>query len=137
MPSKQKQTQCSNVKDLVLMILISCPGHFLILHFLKKETSTASAALSRFMTDRHFNAVIQWLNIKLIMNCLINNGCFARLNIFRTGTRAKYSIILPKNIFYISLLIIPCIIYHVTNKETLNLENRAETTAKIKCTKAK
>ncbi len=29
---------------------------------------------------------------------------------------------------YISLLIIPCIIYHVTNKETLNLEpNRALT----------
>ncbi len=25
-------------------------------------------------------------------------------------------------ISYISLLIIPCIIYHVTNKETLNLE---------------
>ncbi len=27
---------------------------------------------------------------------------------------------------YISLLIIPCIIYHVTNKETLNLEPTAE-----------
>ncbi len=28
-----------------------------------------------------------------------------------------------KNVNYISLLIIPCIIYHVTNKETLNLES--------------
>ncbi len=27
-------------------------------------------------------------------------------------------------ITYISLLIIPCIIYHVTNKETLNLDNK-------------
>ncbi len=26
------------------------------------------------------------------------------------------------DLIYISLLIIPCIIYHVTNKETLNLE---------------
>ncbi len=28
---------------------------------------------------------------------------------------------------YISLLIIPCIIYYVTNKETLNLEDLPET----------
>ncbi len=30
---------------------------------------------------------------------------------------------------YISLLIIPCIIYHVTNKETLNLEESLHCTA--------
>ncbi len=36
--------------------------------------------------------------------------------------------------FYISLLIIPCIIYYVTNKETLNLEPYAYTyIQKVSC----
>ncbi len=42
-----------------------------------------------------------------------------------------YQHVFVRHMPYISLLIIPCIIYHVTNKETLNLE-RQRTTPVIK-----
>ncbi len=52
-------------------------------------------------------------------SCMIQERNIHRLNTFYKQKKLFWSNMLH---YYISLLIIPCIIYYVTNKETLNLE---------------
>ncbi len=58
----------------------------------------------------------------LFVNYLINDHNLDLLCLTETWLKPDEYITLNESTPEISLLIIPCIIYHVTNKETLNLE---------------
>ncbi len=88
-----------------------CFAHLTVLLFLHFSLFYCTFYLFRFLPIYIYSCVVLLLYNLIVILFLI---FFYSLNCPLSGP----------DLTYISLLIIPCIIYHVTNKETLNLEHK-------------
>ncbi len=107
-------TRCTSLSSL-LFILIFIKSHILFLHILFVLHILLFYCFALFFILLHILLFISFVYLYIyICSCVV----LLLYNFF-------YSLHCPlsgPDLTYISLLIIPCIIYHVTNKETLNLE---------------
>ncbi len=112
-------TRCTSLSSL-LFILIFIKSHILFLHILFVLHILLFYCFALFFILLHillFSSFFTYIYIYALVWCY----SYIIFVIFFF----YYSLHCPlsgPDLTYISLLIIPCIIYHVTNKETLNLE---------------
>ncbi len=111
-------TRCTSLSSL-LFILIFIKSHIMFLHIQFVLHITVLLFCTFLYSIAHFTSYFFFLPI-YIYSCVVLLLYNLILILFYF-----YSLHCPlsgPDLTYISLLIIPCIIYHVTNKETLNLE---------------
>ncbi len=105
---KKKKAVCTSLSSLLFIVLF-IKSHILFLHILLVCTSYCFAL---FFILLHILLFISFFNY---INALV--WCY-----FYIIFDSLHCPLSGPDLTYISLLIIPCIIYYVTNKETLNLD---------------
>ncbi len=121
-------TRCTSLSSL-LFILIFIKSHILFLHILFVLHILLFYCFALFFILLHillfisfFTYIYIYIYIYALVWCYFYIIClyyYYYIYIFFNSLHCPLS---GPDLTYISLLIIPCIIYHVTNKETLNLE---------------
>ncbi len=120
-------TRCTSLSSL-LFILIFIKSHIMFLHIQFVLHTTVLLFCTFLYSIAHFTSYFFlpiYIYILLCGVTLYNLILILFLFYFYFILFYFYSLHCPlsgPDLTYISLLIIPCIIYHVTNKETLNLE---------------
>ncbi len=120
-------TRCTSLSSL-LFILIFIKSHIMFLHIQFVLHTTVLLFCTFLYSIAHFTSYFFlpiYIYILLCGVTLYNLILILFLFYFIFILFYFYSLHCPlsgPDLTYISLLIIPCIIYHVTNKETLNLE---------------
>ncbi len=115
-------TRCTSLSSL-LFILIFIKSHILFLHILFVLHILLFCCFALFFILLHILLFISFFTYIYIYIC--SSVVLLLYNFVVLFFIFYYSLHCPlsgPDLTYISLLIIPCIIYHVTNKETLNLE---------------
>ncbi len=113
-------TRCTSLSSL-LFILIFIKSHIMFLHIQFVLHILLFYCFALFFILLHILLLISFFTY-IYISCvvlLLYNLILILFFIFFYSLHCPLS---GPDLTYISLLIIPCIIYHVTNKETLNLE---------------
>ncbi len=116
-------TRCTSLSSL-LFILIFIKSHIMFLHIQFVLHILLFYCFALFFILLHILLLISFFFTYIYIYIYIYS-CVVLLLYNLILTLFFYSLHCPlsgPDLTYISLLIIPCIIYHVTNKETLNLE---------------
>ncbi len=116
-------TRCTSLSSL-LFILIFIKSHIMFLH-IQFVLHTTVLLFCTFFILLHILLLISFYLYIYIYILLCGVTLYNLILILFFILFYFYSLHCPlsgPDLTYISLLIIPCIIYHVTNKETLNLE---------------
>ncbi len=118
-------TRCTSLSSL-LFILIFIKSHILFLHILFVLHILLFYCFALFFILLHillFSYFFTYIYIYIYIYTLV--WCYSYiffLFFFCVFFNSLHCPLSGPDLNYISLLIIPCIIYHVTNKETLNLQ---------------
>ncbi len=129
-------TRCTSLSSL-LFILIFIKSHIMFLHIQFVLHILLFYCFALFFILLHILLLISFFTYIYIYSCVVLLLYNLTLTLFFIFYIFFYSLHCPlsgPDLTYISLLIIPCIIYHVTNKETLTLTLTHTHTRFTRCT---